>query len=154
MGSDNDLTTRRMARGRPAGFASDPEAFEAFYREHIDAVQRFVARRVADRDLAADLTADVFVAAIESAETYRPHQGAPIAWLYGIAQIVVSSRARRDGRERRATARVLGRELLDVDDFARIDDRLAAEQQTRRLYEAMNGLPDGERAVARARRVG
>lgn len=147
MGSDNELGTRRTARGRPAGFASDPEAFEAFYREHIDAVQRFIARRVADRELAADLTADVFVAAIESAETYRPRQGAPIAWLYGIAQIAVASRARRAGRERRATARVLGRELLDEDDFPRIDDRLAAEQHSRRLYEAMNRLPDGERAV-------
>ena len=89
----------------------------------------------------------MFVAAIESAETYRPHEGAQIAWLYGIAQIVVASRARRDGRERRATERVVGRELLDVDDIARIDDRLVAEQKSRRLYEAMSGLPDGERAV-------
>jgi RNA polymerase sigma factor (sigma-70 family) len=136
-----------MVRDRPASFASDPEMFEVFYREHIDAVQRFVARRVGNRELAADLTADVFVAAIESAETYRPHQGAQIAWLYGIAQIVVASRARRDGRERRATARVVGRELLDVDDVAQIDDRLAAAQESRRLYEAMSGLPDGERAV-------
>jgi len=26
----------------------DPDAFEAFYREHVEGVQRFVARRVAD----------------------------------------------------------------------------------------------------------
>ena len=28
--------------------AVDPDAFEAFYREHLDAIHRFVARRVAD----------------------------------------------------------------------------------------------------------
>ena len=38
--------------------ATDPEALEAFYREHVEAVQRFVARRVSDPHLAADLTAD------------------------------------------------------------------------------------------------
>lgn len=106
-----------------------------------------MARRVGDRDLAADLTADVFVAVIESAETYRPSRGAPVAWLFGIAQVVVASRLRRTGREQRATTRVRGRELLDVDDVARINDRLAAEEQSRRLYAAMERLPDGERAV-------
>lgn len=128
-------------------WGTDPDVFEAFYREHVDAIERFVARRVGDRDLAADLTADVFVAAIESAETYRPSRGAPAAWLFGIAQVVVASRLRRAGREQRATTRIRGRELLDVDDIARINDRLAAEKQSRRLYMAMERLPDGERAV-------
>ncbi len=126
---------------------TDPDLFEAFYREHVDAVQRFVARRVGDRELAADLTADVFVAAIESAASYRSAKGAPIAWLFGIAQFVVAGRLRREGRERRANARVQGRELLHGDDIARIDDRLAAAEQSRRLYAAMDHLPPGERAV-------
>ena len=128
-------------------WATDPDAFEAFYREHVEAVERFVARRVGDRDLAADLAADVFVATIESAETYDHSRGAPVAWLFGIAQFVVATRLRRTGREHRATARIRGRELLDVDDTARINDRLAAEEQSRRLYTAMGRLPDGERAV-------
>jgi RNA polymerase sigma-70 factor (ECF subfamily) len=130
-----------------SGWGSNPDAFEAFYREHVDAVQRFVARRVADRELAADLTADVFVAAIESAESYRSSRGAPVAWLFGIAQLVVASRLRRDGRERRAAMRVRGRELLDADDMARIDQRLAAEERSRQLYGAIGRLSASERAV-------
>ena len=47
--------------------AREPDALEAFYRDHVDAVQRFVARRVSDPHLAADLTADVFLAAVDSA---------------------------------------------------------------------------------------
>jgi hypothetical protein len=46
--------------------ATDPEIFEAFYREHVEAIQGFVARRVGDRDRAADLTAEVFLAAIDA----------------------------------------------------------------------------------------
>lgn len=41
----------------------DPAVLEAVYREHIGAIQRFVARRVEDPHDAADLVADVFVAA-------------------------------------------------------------------------------------------
>jgi RNA polymerase sigma factor (sigma-70 family) len=126
---------------------TDPDAFEVFYRQHVGAVERFVARRVGDRELAADLTADVFVAAIESAANYRPAKGAPTAWLFGIAQFVVAGRLRREGRERRANARVRGRELLHGDDIARIDERLAAAEQSRRLLGAMDRLAPSERAV-------
>src|SRR4051794_15724815 len=80
----------------------DPATLEAFYREHVEAVQRFVARRVDDPRLAADLTAEVFLAAVEAAPSYRPRRGAPGAWLGGIARPVVASEHRR---ARRAGAR-------------------------------------------------
>src|ERR1700684_686042 len=84
------------------------EAFAAFYVEHVEAVQRFVARRVADRDVAADLTADIFVAAIESAHTYRSGRGTPGAWLFGVARIVVSGHRRKVARTTDATRRFRG----------------------------------------------
>jgi RNA polymerase sigma-70 factor, ECF subfamily len=148
MAHRHDLVRRSAPTGADNGlFATDPDAFALFYCEHVEAVQRFVARRVADRDIAADLTADVFVAAIESAGSYRPGRGAAVAWLFGVARNVVSAHCRRQGRERRAGRRLLGHRLLDADDITRMDDRLAAEAQSRRLYRAMDGLPDGERAV-------
>jgi RNA polymerase sigma-70 factor (ECF subfamily) len=99
----------------PAEIASDPDAFERFYREHVEAVQRFVARRVDDPYLAADLTADVFVAAIESAGTYRRSRGEPTAWLFGIARNVVAGERRRNAKELRTAMRVRGRELVALD---------------------------------------
>ena len=80
--------------------ATDPEIFEAFYREHVEAIQRFVARRVGDRERAADLTAEIFLAAIGAAHRYRAERGAPEAWLFGIARTVVAIDRRRAGRER------------------------------------------------------
>jgi RNA polymerase sigma factor (sigma-70 family) len=126
---------------------TDPDLFEAFYREHVEDLQRFVARRVGDRERAADLTAEIFLAAIDSAHRYRPRRGAPKAWLYGIARVLVANDRRRLGRQRAGEERLRGSALLDEEDAARMDARLDAAAQSRRLYEAMDRLPEAERAV-------
>jgi RNA polymerase sigma-70 factor (ECF subfamily) len=127
--------------------AHDPATFEAFYRAHVQGVERFVARRVADPYVAADLTADVFLAAIDAAPGYRPDRGTPGAWLFGVARNVVASEHRRAGRERAAFARVGGRQLLAPDDVERMQERIDAAAQARELFAAVARLPDGERAV-------
>ena len=125
----------------------DPTAFEAFYRANVEAVQRFIARRVNDPHLAADLTADVFLAVIEASDSYRPSRGTPIAWLYGVARNVVADRHRQQARELRLVTRVAGRALLDPDSLARVEDRITAEQESRRLYAALSTLPEDDRAL-------
>jgi RNA polymerase sigma-70 factor (ECF subfamily) len=127
--------------------ASDPDAFERFYREHVEAVQRFVARRVGDPYLAADLTADVFVAAIESARSYRRNRGRPIAWLFGIARNVVADERRRTARRLRVATRVEGRDLVDEEDLAALHARIDAESAARSLYAELARVSDAERAV-------
>ncbi len=131
----------------PAQIACDPDAFERFYRQHVEAVQRFVARRVDEPYLVADLTADVFVAVIESAGSYRRSRGEPVAWLYGIAGNVVAGERRRKAKELRATAEVRGRELVDEDDVARLHQLIDGESAARELYRQLTLLPAGERAV-------
>jgi RNA polymerase sigma factor (sigma-70 family) len=145
----------RMAAAREGGVSAgqlrwigtDPELFEVFYREHVEEVQRFLARRVGDRERAADLTAEIFLAAIDSAHRYRPRSGSPKAWLYGIARVLVANDRRRQGRRRAREERFRGSALLDEEDAARMDARLDAAAQSRRLYAAMDRLPEGERAV-------
>jgi len=127
--------------------AHDAAVLEAFYRAHVDAIQRFIARRIDDPHLAADLTADVFLAAIDAAPSYRADRGVPIAWLFGIARLVVAGELRRGARERRATRRIEGRRLLAPDDIARLQQRIDAAAHARELYAALDRLPDGERAV-------
>ena len=91
-----------------AAIARDPDAFENFYRRHIGDITRFVARRVGDPHTVADLTADVFLAALDPAETYRPGLGSETAWLYGVAHNVVAAEHRRAARESSATGRIPG----------------------------------------------
>jgi RNA polymerase sigma factor (sigma-70 family) len=125
----------------------DPDSFERFYRSHVAAVEGFVARRVDDPFAVADLTANVFVAAIESAESYRPSRGEPRAWLFGIAWNVVMGERRRSAREWRAVARLQGRELVGDDDLGVLLGRIDAERAARDLWERVAQLPASQRAV-------
>jgi RNA polymerase sigma-70 factor (ECF subfamily) len=106
-----------------------------------------VARRVADPQLAADLTADVFLAVIEAAAHYRGSFGGPRTWLYGIARNVIAGEFRRSARERRAEHLIAGRRLLDADDTDRLAEKIDATRQVRELHEELQALPEGERAV-------
>ncbi|MFI1408428.1 RNA polymerase sigma factor [Streptomyces sp. NPDC020707] len=125
----------------------DPVAFEAFYRRHVDAVTRFMARRVTDPHTVADLTAETFLAVIDSARTYRPELGSETAWLYGIARNVVATEARRSARQNVLGGRIAGRRLLEGDDIGRLEEKLDAEEAGRRALAALDRLSDGERAV-------
>jgi RNA polymerase sigma-70 factor (ECF subfamily) len=137
MGQDCDLRS----------IAHDPDALEAFYREHVEAVQAFCARRVSDPYSLADLVADVFVAAIDSASGYDPRRGAPRAWLLGIARTCIAAASRASRVEQRALRRVQGRTLLDDDDVNRLAARIDAASEARALYAALATLPASQRAV-------
>lgn len=125
----------------------DPDAFEAFYREHLEAVQRFVARRVSSPQDAADLTADVFVAVIDASARYRGDGAAPLAWVYGIARNVVAGHLRSQSRHHRAAERVRQFVVVDDDAVDRLVERLDGQQAGRRLMAEVQGLPAGQRAV-------
>jgi RNA polymerase sigma factor (sigma-70 family) len=140
-----DMTTPALPD--VASIATDPDVFEVFYREHLEAVQRYVARRVAYPHLAADLTADVFLAAVDSAASYCPDRGTPGSWLLGIARHVLATEFRRQSRDRDVLRRISGRRLLDADSLARIEERIDAEREARSLYDALASLPRRDRAL-------
>lgn len=110
-------------------------------------MQRFVARRVGEPYLAADLVAEVFLAAIGSARSYRPPRGTPRNWLYGVARNVIGAERKRQAKFLAGASRDAGLRRLDADDLARAEERIDAEVHARELYQAMDGLPRGERAV-------
>jgi RNA polymerase sigma factor (sigma-70 family) len=151
------LLSRRLAliRVRKAGvgpeqlrwIATDPEIFEAFYRQHVEGIQGFVARRVGDPEHAADLTAEVFLAAIGAAHQYRPARGAPKAWLYGIARTVVAADRRQIARQKTREERFRASAMLDENDAAQIEARIEAAAKLRQLYGAMDRLAGAERAI-------
>ena len=126
---------------------TDPDRFEVFYREHLEAVQRFVARRVDDPHTAADLTADIFLAVIESAASYSTCLGPPRAWIFGIARNVVAMEHRRRFRQASAVGRLEGRRVLELDALERATERIDAAQKARRLHSRLQELAPGLRAV-------
>lgn len=127
--------------------ARDAQAFEAFYREHVEALQQFIARRVSSPEMAADLTADVFLAAIEAASGYDPAKGTRRSWLFGIARHRIADSYRAAAKDVRTRSAIVGSELLDNDDLTRIHERLDAQAGARALYEQLESIPESERAV-------
>jgi RNA polymerase sigma-70 factor (ECF subfamily) len=77
---------------------SEPARFAELYEQNFARVYAFFARRVATREEAQDLTAEVFHQALASIGGFK-WQGAPfIAWLYGIAANVLSCHWKKLGR--------------------------------------------------------
>jgi RNA polymerase sigma-70 factor (ECF subfamily) len=64
--------------------SSTPGAFESVYDKHVVGIYRFIYARVGNHPDAEDLTAQVFVRAVEQLDTSRD-PGQIAAWLYRVA---------------------------------------------------------------------
>jgi RNA polymerase sigma factor (sigma-70 family) len=111
----------------------DDAAFTALYRRHLPAVLRWCLRETGNREVAADLSAEVFAAALISARRYRPEQGSVLAWLLGIARNKLLESRRRKRVEDSARRRLrlepvsLGDADLDrVEELASLDEEILA----------------------------
>ena len=142
--SDEGDLLRRVAAG-------EDDAFSVFYREHLDAVVAFFKRRVGDRELAFDLTAETFAAVVVSAGTYGG-DAPPVAWLFGIARNKLRESLRRD-RVADAARRRLGMEPIALDDeaLARVEERAVSGESD--LARALEALPEATRSALLARLV-
>ena len=107
--------TQLLARLR-----QDTEALRAFYLRHVGGVTRFLARRCRTPDDLADAVAQTFVEVIGSAPRYDAARGNATAWLFGIAAHTASAQWRDQQRAAGIAVAVLGRRLLDEDDYARL----------------------------------
>jgi RNA polymerase sigma factor (sigma-70 family) len=139
----------------------DPAGFEEFYVRHVEGLLGFFARRTRDPELAADLTAETFAAALASRARYRPASGAASAWLFGIAIRKLADAQRRGYAERRARRR-LGMERIELTDadIARIEamadqptatalvERLGADQRDAVRAHVLEDRPYAEIASA------
>lgn len=119
----SNLSDARLLEATRTG---DADAFGVFFARHSENVLRFVRRRVGSADLAADLTAETFTAALIS--VHRGHAGEVpdgATWLFGIARhkIVDSYRAGRSQDQARQQLR-LERVVPNDADLGAID-RLA-----------------------------
>jgi RNA polymerase sigma factor (sigma-70 family) len=125
----------------------DRETFAALYRDHVDRVTGFAARRLSSPGEVADLVAATFLAALERSGTYDPAKGDPASWLLGIAANLLANQRRRAVREQLARARLDARALLTPDDVETLLARMDASVEAARLRAAMDTLPERYRRV-------
>jgi RNA polymerase sigma-70 factor (ECF subfamily) len=78
------------------------QAFGEFYRRHERRLLAYLVRRTRSGELAADLSAEVFAAALEACLGGVDAPEVPVAWLFGIANHKLADSTRRSRVEDRA----------------------------------------------------
>ena len=141
---DEDLLQRHAA--------GDPDAFVASYRRNLPCVLSFFLRRTGDPELTADLTAEVFAAALIAAPRFQPGETPASSWLYGIAAHKLSD-SRRRGRVEDHARRRLAMEPLLIDDLELERVEEIASRASTELDSAIAQLPDEQRKALLARVV-
>jgi RNA polymerase sigma factor (sigma-70 family) len=141
--ADGDLIVA-IARG-------DDQAFASLYRGYLPLVVRWCLRETGDRELAADLSAEVFAAALTAACRYRAEQGSATAWLLGIARNKLRE-SRRRGRVEDSARRRLGVEPTPITDadLERVEELASLDQQ---ILDRVAGLPEDQRRALVSRIV-
>jgi RNA polymerase sigma-70 factor (ECF subfamily) len=130
---------------------ADPRAFAPLYDRYAVPIYRFCFRKVGDPDVANDLTAQIFVRAIERLDRFRPQPGATFrSWLFAIARNAIV-----DGWRRHRPHTPLN---LDVHVLADHDpgpeERAVHGDELDRLLAVLERLPISHRDIIELRLAG
>lgn len=130
--------------------AAEPEAFGVFYDRFEAELLAFFYRATGRADIAADLTAEVFAAALQSTRRFDPALGSARAWLFGIARHELADTWRRGRVEDRAR-RSLEIEAVVLSDAAleRIEHELGTDRGD--ALQLLEELPAEQRRAIQGR---
>jgi len=120
----------------------DGDAFHQLYDHYFPQVYRYTAFRF-DREMAEDITADIFLKIWEKITSYQERAGIPFgAWLFRIARYTVidAFRSRKETME-------VSEELSDTDPMNRAEDRLQRNDLLKIVRGALDQLPKKYRDV-------
>ncbi len=97
---DNDSKTADDSQ-LIARACSNPAVFVRLYRRHYDAVFRYCVHRLFERQIAEDVTSDVFLKAVENIHRFKGNEQQFRNWLYRIATNAVNNYLRKTARRNR-----------------------------------------------------
>jgi RNA polymerase sigma factor (sigma-70 family) len=130
--------------------AGGPDGFALFYRRHVESILRYYVRSTRDPEVAADLTAEAFAAALVAKRRYTPGGAPAHAWLFGIASKKLADYRRRGYAEDRAQRRLRMERIEPTDEDLRHIEGLAGDVEVISLVEE---LPADQRRAVEARVV-
>ena len=145
-------TTQRpdRMRGRTREAAAPsvdlPPDFEAWFRDYRESVYRYVRFRVPTREVAEDVTSEVFLKALRALGRYDPRRSAPRTWLLRIARNAVTDYLR--SLRRRGSLHISLDRVPDlVSRGPSQEERLLREEQLTRLFNAAATLRPADQEI-------
>lgn len=130
---------------RAVAHDQDPAAFRALFDRYFPRVFVFIQRRVEDRELARELTSDVFFEVWEQAGRYRGDARVS-TWIFGIARFKSLEAVRGQQRFKRSRVVSVGEDVMSrVPESRSAATEMAARHDLRRVAEAMERLPRDQR---------
>jgi RNA polymerase sigma-70 factor (ECF subfamily) len=129
----------------------DREAFAELYRRHVAGVLAYFSRALDRSDLAFDLTAETFAAALLALPSYRPGPAPGRSWLYAIAHNRLVDSVRKGQAEARARDELGMQTIVLTDGGEAAIDRIIARMDGRSAFELVSELPDDQREAITAR---
>lgn len=119
---------------------ANPARFGKLYDRYYEAIFRFTYQRTADEELAADLTAQTFLKAMQNLQRYE-FKGVPFsAWLFRIASNEVTQHFRTLGKKR--VVSMEDNMLPDIED--EFEDKQELEINIENLKEAIQQMDTDE----------
>jgi RNA polymerase sigma-70 factor (ECF subfamily) len=117
----------------------DPARFAEIYELNFNRVYGFIARRVGSRDIAEDLTSDVFHKALAGLPRFE-WRGVPFgAWLIRIASNAIIDLAKQAAKES---------DISGLDEPSEVSLKEIEElEQRARLFKLVDQLPQDQRRV-------
>ncbi len=126
-----------------AASVANPDEFDVVFSRHFPAIHRYLHRRIG-ADLADELAAQTFVTAFARRASFDGRNAEAGPWLYGIAGNLLRNHRRTERRQLQAYART-GIDPVAPDDFGRVEERLDAAVDARRVAAALASIRDEER---------
>jgi RNA polymerase sigma-70 factor, ECF subfamily len=131
-----------------AARAGESAAYDRLYNLYADRVFRYLYARLGQRELAEDLTADVFVRLLQNLPRFKVNTARPVAsfsaFVYRVAGNLLTDQYRKQKH----------RDHQDIDDQPDLTDRrpepfahTAASENSRELMDAMRRLGAEQQAV-------
>ena len=125
---------------------SDPDAFEELYSRYYSRIFAFAYRRLRTRELAEDVTADVFMKALDALPRFTWQGVSVSAWLYRIANNRITDHFRRKGLSGKGVLPIEEVKTL-VDERPLPEDRILAALRRAEVEEAIGKLSDQDQLV-------
>ncbi|MFK0008474.1 RNA polymerase sigma factor [Paenarthrobacter sp. NPDC090520] len=130
MNTDRDII--RRSRDSPAAFA-------VLYDRHASVIYRYAARRAGEA-AADDVTADTFLVALESLDSFDDRREDARPWLLGIATNLLRRHHRAESRLLKAMARSASREA-SADSTEGVAAKLDAAAAAAKLAKQLKAMP-------------